>query len=278
MRQVFSSQRIENVEGVAKLLSDAGIEVRITQPRSYKGNVRGTFRYTQPLAQEPAVWVVKADEQVRAREILRDNGLIDSTRPGESFLLPSVHDDRGQAGKTPAQQRLFRIKMALIGGIVVVLGLAMLRGLQTGTPDGEAGTPAAAATYDGAPSATPADAAVAVFASELDADRALVQCVAIDGRDPLPAVFDRLVQPGLALVPASQCLRSADEDNASSHPASGREASIIEVNWFRQTGADTATIEFSAYHHRMSARYKTLELKRVDGRWQVARVLKHVAT
>ena len=167
--------------------------------------------------------------------------------------------------------------MALIGGIVIVLGLAMLRGLQTGTPDGEAGAPAAA-TYDGAPSATPADAAVAVFASELDADRALVQCVAIDGRDPLPAVFDRLVQPGLALVPASQCLRSADEDNASSHPASGREASIIEVNWFRQTGADTATIEFSAYHHRMSARYKTLELKRVDGRWQVARVLKHVAT
>ena len=277
MRQVFSSQRIENVEGVAKLLSDAGIEVRITQPRSYKGNVRGTFRYTQPLAQQPAVWVVKADEQVRAREILRDNGLIDSTRPGESFLLPSVHDDRGQAGKTPAQQRLFRIKMALIGGIVVVLALAMLRGLQTTAPDGAVGTPAAAA-FDGTPSATPADAGVAVLLSELDAARALVQCVAIDGRDPLPAVFDRLVQPGLALVPASQCLRTADEAVGSSHPASGREASIIEVNWFRQTGADTATIEFSAYHHRMSARYKTLELKRVDGRWQIARVLSHVAT
>lgn len=276
MRQVFSSQRIENVEGVAKLLSDAGIEVRITQPRSYKGNVRGTFRYTQPSKQQPAVWVVKADEQVRAREILRDNGLIDSTRPGESFLLPSLHDDRGQAGKTPAQQRLFRIKMALIGGIVIVLGLAMLRGLQT-TPDGAAGTPAAAA-FDGSPSATPADAAVAVLLSELDADRALVQCVAIDGRDPLPAVFDRLVRPGLALVPASQCLRTADEEIGSSHPASGREASIIEVNWFRQTGADTATIEFSAYHHRMSARYKTLELKRVDGRWRIARVLSHVAT
>ncbi|HXH00735.1 MAG TPA: pathogenicity-like protein, partial [Xanthomonadaceae bacterium] len=34
MRQVFSSIRLETVEGVAKLLRDAGIQVRITNGRS----------------------------------------------------------------------------------------------------------------------------------------------------------------------------------------------------------------------------------------------------
>ena len=40
MRQVFSSARLENVEAVAKLLGDADIEVRVTDGRSYKGNLR----------------------------------------------------------------------------------------------------------------------------------------------------------------------------------------------------------------------------------------------
>ena len=40
MRQVFSSLRLENVEAVATLLRDAGIEVRITNGRSYKGKMR----------------------------------------------------------------------------------------------------------------------------------------------------------------------------------------------------------------------------------------------
>ncbi|HWI24375.1 MAG TPA: pathogenicity-like protein, partial [Lysobacter sp.] len=41
MRQVFSSPRLENVEGIAKFLEEHGIEVRITQGRSYKGGWSG---------------------------------------------------------------------------------------------------------------------------------------------------------------------------------------------------------------------------------------------
>ena len=46
MRRIFSSQRVENVEGVAQMLRDAGIEVRVTNGRSYHaaGGVGGVRR------------------------------------------------------------------------------------------------------------------------------------------------------------------------------------------------------------------------------------------
>ena len=47
MRQVFSSPRLENVEGIAKMLEDEGIEVRITHGRSYKGGWGGRRSYRE---------------------------------------------------------------------------------------------------------------------------------------------------------------------------------------------------------------------------------------
>ena len=46
MRQVFSSQRIETVEGVAKLLTDAGIAVHVSNGRSYQSKRSGRNRTT----------------------------------------------------------------------------------------------------------------------------------------------------------------------------------------------------------------------------------------
>lgn len=82
MRQIFSSQRVETVEGVAKLLRDAGIEVRISNGRSYHSKRSGQFSYLDKgdAQKYPAVWVVHADDQPRAREILRDTRLLDTTR------------------------------------------------------------------------------------------------------------------------------------------------------------------------------------------------------
>ena len=74
MRQVFSSQRIETVEGVAKLLTDAGIAVHVSNGRSYHSKRSGQFSYTEPVKaqQQPAIWVRHAEDQPRARELLRD--------------------------------------------------------------------------------------------------------------------------------------------------------------------------------------------------------------
>ena len=82
MRQVFSSPRLENVERVAKLLRDAGVDTRITHGRSYKGNRRSEFSYRDDNRSEPipAVWVVKSEDQPKAREILREAGLLEYLR------------------------------------------------------------------------------------------------------------------------------------------------------------------------------------------------------
>lgn len=128
MRQVFSSPRLENVEGIAKMLRDDGIEVRITHGRSFKGTIRGDFSYREGMraGPQPAVWVLKSEDQPRARELLRSAGLFESTRtPGDSFLAPTVHDIAADKVRTP-QQRAFRIKIALLLaiGIATVLTLA----------------------------------------------------------------------------------------------------------------------------------------------------------
>src|SRR3546814_17302854 len=89
MRQVFSSPRLENVEGVARLLNDEGIETWVSQARGYKGQRRTTFSYAQSAradtSQWPAVWIVRAEDQPRARALLREVGLLTATsKPSRS--------------------------------------------------------------------------------------------------------------------------------------------------------------------------------------------------
>ncbi|HEU4813612.1 MAG TPA: pathogenicity-like protein [Xanthomonadaceae bacterium] len=128
MRQVFTSQRLENVEGVADLLRQEGIEVRITNGRSYKGNRRGTFKYSRPDAGPlPAVWVIRSEDQPRARALLRGAGLLATTRPTDAFLGGGqVVPDEAKAPPDP-QRKAMRIKIVLIAAIVLVVMLQYLR-------------------------------------------------------------------------------------------------------------------------------------------------------
>ena len=126
MRQIFSSQRVETVEGVAELLRSHDIEVKVTNGRSYKTRRRGQFSYTDLGNSQgyPAVWIVRADDQPRAREILRDARLLDTTRrdhPTAEFAFrdePSTGTGRSWA---------WRIRIALL---VVIAGVALVIGLR----------------------------------------------------------------------------------------------------------------------------------------------------
>lgn len=276
MRQVFSSARLENVERVAALLRGAGIEVRITDGRSYKGGRRSIASYTEKGrdSARPAVWVVQSNDQARARQILRDAGLVESTRPLDGPTLSFRSDFDDAPTKTPAQKRAFRIKLALIGGIVVVSAMAFFRSTTTPAVQDVAAPPF------GVRQPVLVPVAQAVLAKELPGVVATpVACLAIDGADAPPAVRDALRPPErLTIVPASHCQRIADEDTGSLHPNSKQPATVVEVGNFRPTAPDAGTVEYSAYHHRMFARYKTLEVRRVEGRWQVVRTLRHVST
>jgi len=134
MRSVFTSPRLENVEAVAKMLEEAGIEVRISQDRSYKGNRRRPFSYRDSARSDetdPQVWVIKAEDQPKARAMLRESGLIDSTRPefgqASSYLPLSP---TAPIARRPDRRAaiVMRIRLLLIA-IIVLFAILIVSGV-----------------------------------------------------------------------------------------------------------------------------------------------------
>ena len=127
MRQIFNSQRVETVEGVAKLLREAGIEVRITNGRSYHSKRGSQFSYldTSKATTHPTLWVVHANDQPRAREILRDARLLETTRrdhPTAEFAF------RDQVAETaPSRNWAWRLRIGLLLLIAAVAMVVVLR-------------------------------------------------------------------------------------------------------------------------------------------------------
>jgi len=124
MRKVFSSQRVETVEGVAHLLRQAGIEVRIRNGRSWQGKRGGQFSYLDQSdgSTYPAVWVVHADDQVHARQLLRQSGLLDSTRP--SVLGPqaaAISNDPFIRQRRSWKLRVMLLALISLGALLTVL-------------------------------------------------------------------------------------------------------------------------------------------------------------
>ncbi len=129
MRQIFSSTRLETVEGVATLLGQHGIQTRITNGRSYKGNRRGQFSYrdnTRGNEPTPTLWVVFPDDQPRAREVLREAGLMDTTRPS---YLPETARPAQAVARSPAQIAA-RIRIGLLIAVVLLGAITVTRGCQ----------------------------------------------------------------------------------------------------------------------------------------------------
>lgn len=226
MRQVFSSPRIENVEAVARMLEEAGIEVRISNGRSYRGAIRGNFSYRDrgSSGPSPSIWVIRSEQQPEARRLLREAGLLKQLPVrGESYLPATSLASAGE--RTPAARR-GRYRYALLAGVAVVVALVMLA-YRAGPGDGDveppaapvAGTPAApsaAVTMGPVPEvatlpdtafivATPPALATTVLRAELAAAGTALACLGIDGGDPDPALLAMLADSGLDVVAASSC-------------------------------------------------------------------------
>ena len=130
MRQMFSSPRLENVEGVNQLFNDAGIETKITQGRSYKGNSRREHSYADKKrqidsSQYPAVWVIKAEDYTRAREILHEADLLEDKI--QNPYIPGLQF-KDQA-HTTQEKKLLRTKLMLLGVIAAMTFAIVIRAL-----------------------------------------------------------------------------------------------------------------------------------------------------
>ena len=127
MRQIFTSPRLENVEAVAKLLTDAGIENKVSEGRSYKKVSRRGFSYVDKKddgSNNPAVWVIKSDDYKRARELLHGMGLLD-TAPIPSYVPDALQ--LKQTAKPNPQKRLMRIKLTLLLVVGAMVGWTILK-------------------------------------------------------------------------------------------------------------------------------------------------------
>lgn len=279
MRQVFSSPRIANVEGIAKMLEDEGIEVRITHGRSYKSGWSGrrTYKDSEAGGPLPAVWVVKSEDQPRARQILREAGLLESTRGGSDSFLPdaALHVGEVRAAATPTK-RAFRYKMGLLIAIVLAVGLAWVaahRANTTSTPVAQApavATPAAVAPAaaqtapaDPVPGAYPVETPPALAAMlagvELAADAPAIACLRIDGTAATPEQ--------LKALPASQTRLDCTD-------TTGTRSVIIDVRGYRTDGSGTGTVELAVTSAGAQAtQVRTLLVRRTEDQWRVLRAL-----
>ena len=206
MRQVFSSPRLENVERVAQLLRDDGIAVKVTQRRAYKGGLRGNFSYRDDTRTEPmpAVWVVRSEDQPRARAMLRELGLLDSTRSDTGYRLPAFRSEEPAAADDPGRKRAFRLKLGLLAVIAIVVVLAFFTKVEAPAP-APATVPVAAPALPAGDTPVPDALAVAVLAGELPvrADQAI--CLSVDGHDPAPSLLAALPPSPGQVIALSQC-------------------------------------------------------------------------
>lgn len=157
MRQIFNSQRVETVEGVAQLLRDAGIEVRITNGRSYHSKRGSQFSYLdkEKATTHPTLWVVHADDQPRAREILRDARLLETTRRDHPTAQFAFRDEVAQNDAPRNWAWRIRIGLLLVIAAVAMVVVMRHRGAPAAAP-APASAPAVQPTASpAAPAATP---------------------------------------------------------------------------------------------------------------------------
>ena len=124
MRQIFRSQRLETVEGVAQLLAEHDIETYISERRSYKGNRRGQFSFTQSSGPDPALWLVNGADITRARELMLQAGLISMQRSESILAQQGHHKPVTPARKSVSTAMKVRIGLAITAITVAAVQLA----------------------------------------------------------------------------------------------------------------------------------------------------------
>ncbi|MBL8298617.1 MAG: hypothetical protein JNN30_09755 [Rhodanobacteraceae bacterium] len=139
MRQIYTSLRQENIDRVVALMSEYGIETSVTNRANYKGSDWKRFSYTnRPDASSwPQVWVVNANDQTRARELLREAGIEPPVRYAEE-LAASREPLTGQARHRAVASRMRLVTLSLVG---IAAMLLTLRSCNTFKPQEDAPKP-----------------------------------------------------------------------------------------------------------------------------------------
>ncbi|NOT89398.1 MAG: hypothetical protein HOP03_14630 [Lysobacter sp.] len=288
MRRIFTSPRLENVERVAALLKEHGVEARITNGRSYKGNRRGNFSYRDDTRTDPqpAVWIVRPDDQPKARALMREAGLLDSGRSPTSFLATEAllhpgDTDSGNASK----RRMLLIKSALLVGIIVAVGAGLFAWRKPALPTAtapavtppipvieEAITPERPTVGTNAEviyrADVPSALAAMLIAAELRAHDTADVCLAVDGAAPSKPIIAALQATDIARIrPQSACTAAAEDRNVVS----------VDVREYLTDGSGRGTVKVGIADRDKGGKprveTRTLEVQRDGLEWEVKRAV-----
>ncbi len=287
MRQVFTSPRLENVERVAALLQEHGVVTRITNGRTFKGSLRGNFSYRESANKNPppAVWVVRSEDQPKARELLRDAGLLDSGRSPTSYLSTDLLHSARDDANDPAKRRMFRIKAGLLISITIAVSLGLFSWLKSTSkaPAVAASTAAAVpapqavvaetmmlpteAPQSAYVAAVPSALAAMLVTAELRARGSAEICLSVDGADPSETVLAQFQASDRARIRSqSTCTTTAEAASALS----------VAVREYRTDGSGSGTVRLEiakAGSGQAQTESRTLEVRRDDLEWKVKRVV-----
>jgi len=256
MRRIFASPRLENVEGVARLLEEQGIEVRITNGRSYRGGIRGNFSYRDDAREgpEPAVWIVNAEDQPRARELMRGAGLLDSTRTPQDSYLPASDDD------TKPRKRSGKLKLALLAAIAIAVAVGSFAVRHASKPKTAAATNEVVSPL---PAALPDRVAELLLLGELADLGERTACIGLAGNDVSPEMLARLAKANANVAPLSACVQDV---GGISVRATKQPAILLALRDYVRT-AEGGSVVLRRTEQPLQPRDRTYDLHLDDGQW-----------
>jgi hypothetical protein len=128
MRQIYTSPRVENVERVVALLNEAGIETSVTNHRSWAGRDYKRASYSSPPEREawPQVWIVKAEDQPRARALLREVGIEPATRFADELAQSRSGPEAAASQRKAIAWRIRVFLLAVIATLILLNALNVL--------------------------------------------------------------------------------------------------------------------------------------------------------
>lgn len=126
MRQIYTSPRQQNVQRVVALLAEQGIATTVTNKRAYMRPSYSRFSYSTEQGSDewPVVWITHAEDQTRARQILREIGIEPATR-----YVDVLAADRNPSLPDPQRHRraAARVRMAVMGAVGAAFLLLILK-------------------------------------------------------------------------------------------------------------------------------------------------------
>jgi hypothetical protein len=129
MRLLYTSPRQENIDRVVAFMAENGVETTITNRSNWNRPSYQRFSYQQRTENRdrwPQVWISRADDYTRARELLRQLGIDPIVRHGEELRVQRNPEASVYVRREHTVARVRRIVLLSILGVFMVLALHYL--------------------------------------------------------------------------------------------------------------------------------------------------------